>query len=158
MFLCSVKVVTSAPRHLWARFINQVRENIFSFFVDFRCRTKRLLKLSGMSQGHVQLLWLEVAEFVNEPLSTCPPFCSPSCDRTCKRKCQARCPCQNGGICKGIGVCDCPPGWTVSFQVKTCTFSDIYEGCLNLKRHKGPLAVYSSEGLPGVEVKCSLWL
>lgn len=37
-----------------------------------------------------------------------------SCEMTCYKRCQARCPCQNGGICKGKGICTCPPGWTVS--------------------------------------------
>lgn len=44
-----------------------------------------------------------------------------SCEKACGRKCQARCPCQNGGICRGKGICACPPGWTVSLAL-TSTF------------------------------------
>uniref|UniRef100_A0A3B3CLE7 Platelet endothelial aggregation receptor 1 n=1 Tax=Oryzias melastigma TaxID=30732 RepID=A0A3B3CLE7_ORYME len=41
-----------------------------------------------------------------------------TCEKSCRKKCPPRCPCQNGGICKGKGVCACPPGWT---QGLVCT-------------------------------------
>ncbi|TNN44492.1 Platelet endothelial aggregation receptor 1 [Liparis tanakae] len=50
-----------------------------------------------------------------------------------KRKCQARCPCQNGGICKGKGVCDCPPGWTVRCPAPASTSTGVESG----RRHAG---------------------
>lgn len=53
---------------------------------------------------------------------------SPSCEKACPRKCQARCPCQNGGICKGKGICDCPPGWTVCCQVECLAHSAVICG------------------------------
>lgn len=55
-----------------------------------------------------------------------------SCETTCSKKCQARCPCQNGGICKGKGICTCPPGWTVCFQLTSrCFYTYWCIHCIN---------------------------
>uniref|UniRef100_A0A3Q4GJH5 Platelet endothelial aggregation receptor 1 n=1 Tax=Neolamprologus brichardi TaxID=32507 RepID=A0A3Q4GJH5_NEOBR len=47
-------------------------------------------------------------------------FTGTYCETSCRRKCQARCPCQNGGICKGKGICACPPGWTGPVCTERC--------------------------------------
>uniref|UniRef100_A0A3Q3IKI4 Platelet endothelial aggregation receptor 1 n=1 Tax=Monopterus albus TaxID=43700 RepID=A0A3Q3IKI4_MONAL len=43
-----------------------------------------------------------------------------TCEMLCSKRCQARCPCQNGGICKGKGICACPPGWTGAVCTEQC--------------------------------------
>lgn len=67
-----------------------------------------------MYQHKCSLLSLKAVNCSQETLSHL--FSPPSCETSCRRKCQARCPCQNGGICKGKGICACPPGWTVYFE------------------------------------------
>uniref|UniRef100_H2T7C3 Platelet endothelial aggregation receptor 1 n=1 Tax=Takifugu rubripes TaxID=31033 RepID=H2T7C3_TAKRU len=47
-------------------------------------------------------------------------FTGTFCEMTCNKRCQARCPCQNGGICKGKGICTCPPGWTGAVCTEQC--------------------------------------
>ncbi|TWW80143.1 Multiple epidermal growth factor-like domains protein 10, partial [Takifugu flavidus] len=47
-------------------------------------------------------------------------FTGTFCEMTCYKRCQARCPCQNGGICKGKGICTCPPGWTGAVCTEQC--------------------------------------
>ena len=98
------------------------------------CRTKLLLKSSGMSQDTLGAFWLRWS--IKLLLSYIISIPLPSCEKACLRKCQARCPCQNGGICKGKGICACPPGWTVRLPALAradTTLHVIRGGCQNSK-------------------------
>lgn len=90
------------------------------WIVDFFCLTESLKCLR----------W-------DQPILKLFPVLLSSCEKSCRKKCPPRCPCQNGGICKGKGVCACPPGWTVRLQVHLSAFREIHEGSDDVLRSAG---------------------